>query len=116
MSTVGGEEGAPLSWLLLAGAAGRRGCDTQLTDVGARPEAWQAGVKGKALTSQGSQVVKAAVCKTVYRWFDSIPWDHRRRSDKPSRAVMVTSGRGGFSAAQASVSPCMRGRSTGRGR
>ena len=27
--------------------------------------------------SQGSQVVKAAVCKTVYRWFDSIPWDRR---------------------------------------
>jgi hypothetical protein len=29
-----------------------------------------------ASLSQGSQVVKAAVCKTVYRWFDSIPWDH----------------------------------------
>jgi hypothetical protein len=25
--------------------------------------------------AQGSQVVKAAVCKTVYRWFDSIPWE-----------------------------------------
>ena len=36
----------------------------------------EAGDKAKPLTSQGSQVVKAAVCKTVYRWFDSIPWDH----------------------------------------
>lgn len=25
---------------------------------------------------QGSQVVKATVCKTVYRWFESSPWDH----------------------------------------
>jgi hypothetical protein len=21
-------------------------------------------------------LVKATVCKTVYRWFESIPWDH----------------------------------------
>ena len=31
---------------------------------------------GKVVYPQGSQVVKATVCKTVYRWFESSPWDH----------------------------------------
>jgi hypothetical protein len=35
-------------------------------------------VVGGGAAAQGSQVVKAAVCKTVYRWFDSIPWDQPR--------------------------------------
>ena len=44
--------------------------------VGVQPGVGRPATRPKPLTSQGSQVVKAAVCKTVYRWFDSIPWDH----------------------------------------
>ena len=50
---------------------------TTRTPVTLRVPNWQS-IYSKP--SQGSQVVKAAVCKTVYRWFDSIPWDRSRLS------------------------------------
>ena len=55
-----------------------RCCRSRVAEGVARPYPYalpRSNASGERLT-QGSQVVKAAVCKTVYRWFDSIPWDH----------------------------------------